>query len=666
MTTAPPAPQLLRFSAGNHVEEATWLGFDLDHALARYRVGPLVEHIFECLRSAIIDEAKAFPVEALEGPYDPSLIRKGVIADFHTGDLVFLTEDGKVSTAWHGNKCLSEEEIVAKYGSGEWPGTPILRKQGKHDSFFNLLTYFDLPCVPIFSRLVDWVDSREGASSSSPASLVLEPGQSYDAVSIPTRYGHVKNTIIDAFNYIFDNQYAWDRAFFKPIRENPHLFLYKRRRLAKRLVHCREKLGKRVLLVTNSHIHFGVFTLNYCFGSDWRKCFDLVCFNGLKPAFFTKHTIPFRQVEWASGEDGQALDSVSLPVFPTSSPSAFASPAFVCQGCAFPVQLLADALLHAAAASDLNADAEAVIRFTHVRAGEWKQGGPAATSSHGGSCKATTTPVVGSELLSVTIQRRGLGGAVIATDSETRVNEASSPSASASVAALPPQTLSLTDALQTPFSPNSVPASATPGTTSPALSTDLYWHRETGHAGSGAAEGRKARFLYFGDHLHGDVVAAATAALSPDELKHHRSHLAALDGSRGWPAVAVAEEMEVSSPGAAALAKIAANGGGFEALARLPAHLLTAEEDNEEREEEAKMLADHPAFQKLGAGIGSFFVCCKPSCPRSTSAGGGDPVCGPHCGKRSWFCALMEKHSVLAVNDIEPALEALLPSGLVE
>lgn len=214
-----------------------WLGFDLDHALCRYRVPALMELIYNCLVAALI-ELHAYPAEALAQPWDICKLQKGVIADFHTGDLLKLDAEGRIVRAFHGTRRLSAAEVASMYGPGAWPGFSLVKQRKRHRSFFDLLTYFDSPCQQVIQQLVDLVDAQAaatlaagasaaaapaagaaGGSASVPAASAHQPPAplvpsglttSYDEIAIEPRYRRIRDDLIDVFTHIFDNIAAWD------------------------------------------------------------------------------------------------------------------------------------------------------------------------------------------------------------------------------------------------------------------------------------------------------------------------------------------------------------------------------------------------------------------------------------------------------------------------
>lgn len=133
-----------------------------------------------------------------------------------------------------------------------------------------------------------------------------------------------------------------------------------------------------------------------------------------------------------------------------------------------------------------------------------------------------------------------------------------------------------------------------------AVEADVLLWEQLGRHG---ARGEGAEVIYFGDHIHGDVVPAVQ------------------DGK--WSAVSIVEELEVCVPVPSAL-----RAGGAVVDVHTPAPA-----DNFD--------AAYPATCIWG----NFFEGA------------------PGSGKRSYCCALLSRFSVLALSDLESALGALLPAS---
>lgn len=444
-----------------------WLGFDLDHAVARYHVQPLLRLIYAAVAKAMV-EICGYPTSVFtrrvrnpaagcsnspsaaagepgwvtdwcnDGFYDASFMQKGLIFDFRTGDLIKLDVDGRIVAGWHGHRALTEAELDAKYGTAAAPATTapaagttpatavpgddaavcssnriwcdfhLLKDQKKHPDAFVLMTYFDMPAQLTLCQCVAAVDdgtlahfeatahsdkaltspsspwqasstpdpagSTPSASAASTQATAALPGHQPDpatATSSTSPYKRLMTDHIAAFNHIFDNVSAFPSGrggFFQSLKDSPTTYLHERPRLAAWLRSLRSTGSHHTFLATNSHLEFATFALEFCLGPDWRSCFDVLIFNSLKPAFFSR-TAPFHRPDGDRRSDGEisghlhmklkllqgfgrdgtvhapsSFSSSSTPLVPTSTSELLHVPEHeYCQGNAAAIQALADA-----------------------------------------------------------------------------------------------------------------------------------------------------------------------------------------------------------------------------------------------------------------------------------------------------------------------------------
>lgn len=661
MPPASFAPRMLALSstAAADVGSADWLGFDLDHAVARYRLPALTKLVHECLVAALV-ELGHFPPSAFTAGWDAHCMQRGLILDFHTGCSLVLAEDGSIGQAWRGQRKLAADEIAALYAFGGpseaaaaptsargtvWPGMRILRSQGRHDSFFVLLAHFEVPAVCAFQQLVEWVDSqaqRAPASSSAGSSgataaadaashaallaaetaegdalrSALAAGQGYDEIALPPRYAAVRAGLFAAFNHIFDNvegMRSGRGGFFSALKANPSAYVFPRPRLAAALIRWRRQLRRRSLLVTNSHVEFAQLILAASLGPRWRDCFDLVVFNGSKPAFFVKHGTPFYSIDPVTQTEGAVLQRLTLPLLPSTpavagaADGAAAAPApapavLAMQGNAYTVQAMGDVLV------TLEYVRDSLLREREAGSGSvaGDSGSPLDVGPLPVAVTAVFSPAGELQLLEVETTS-GVGGAARAEGPAGAESALAGPSAAGSAHVASSQAAAGAAAPQLLDVTGGFPA-ATPGLPSrrpPLLRNASAFAADSASSSSPpsplASAPSRARFVYIGDHIHGDVVAAATARLprraaplawrgagaascasrsvsekmltdsaataaaaAPAPLASADSASGGAGGAgflSGWQAVAVLEELEASLPGAHALGRIGAAGG---------------------------------------------------------------------------------------------------------
>jgi hypothetical protein len=267
-----------------------WLAFDLDHALLRYRVPALMEHIYHCLVGALT--AAGQPAAAFAAGWaGPRCVAKGLVVDWHTGDVLKLDAAGFVAAAVHGASRRAPASVAAVYGGAPWPGFAALAAHRRSPAFHYFQTYFDMPAILLAQQLVAW---RGDEAAPAPAPAAAE----YEAGAAPAHYAREYAALLAAFSAVFDNEAAWDGPFFAALRQRPADFVWPRPALRASLARMRGG-GRRVALVTNSHIFYACAMLEAALGADWRDVFDVVIFNAQKPAFFSRALPAFRACDWA-------------------------------------------------------------------------------------------------------------------------------------------------------------------------------------------------------------------------------------------------------------------------------------------------------------------------------------------------------------------------------
>jgi hypothetical protein len=101
MTT--PGACVALYPGARALHEIDWIGLDLDHALARYNVEPLMALSHAAFATYLVERCGRPPsLAAPQTGLQRELCAKGVIADFVTGDLIKLRADGRVEAAVHG------------------------------------------------------------------------------------------------------------------------------------------------------------------------------------------------------------------------------------------------------------------------------------------------------------------------------------------------------------------------------------------------------------------------------------------------------------------------------------------------------------------------------------------------------------------------------------
>lgn len=509
--------------------------------------------------------------------WQPSFVSKGLVFDFDTGDLLKLAADGRIVGGMHGLTRLSLERIAETYGgltgAARWTDWKfeLLRTQARHESFFVLITYFDIPCQLSLCQGVAWVD--EGRVPDPPSPPLVHGGEAAvflahcanphepparDASRPPPRYSSLWADHNACFNHMFDNVCGMETGrggFFPALRASPGRYLAPRPHLAAWFKATRAR-GVRVFLVTNSHVRYARFTLGATLGAEWRDCFDLTLYNALKPAWFTK-LMPWRAVD-EEGLKGTPVTppDAACPVGegePMTRIVISLTPAHLTQGeggvrhddGALPPALpCAEAFQGSGAALQVLADADVTVRRAgggcvspsaltlHVESSGHVQGCTLRRARAGGGkgCGGEEEEEAAVHVLRKDAAAAAAHGAV--RDAPHPAPVPPSPSSSP----LAPVTAGLTDALEDV-------ADADTGSAIDDAGTRAEEEEEGRAPGLGSPSPGsvsipsppRARVLYVGDHLHGDVVAASSG---------HGRHGHAHGHGPGWDAVAVVEEGE--------------------------------------------------------------------------------------------------------------------------
>lgn len=248
------------------------IGFDLDNTICEYRIGPMVQMIYDVLVNYLINNC-SYSEKHLRQPIDFDFMQKGLILDAEQGNILKINGSGQILRAAHGTKFMSDEEIVSVYGpSKTWSVTNIFIKDFMDtwngplsEKIRPLLDYFDIPVSLIFGRCVDDIDD------------VCRP-QAYNI------WPDVLKGLI--YMYSRENFSANTGEYFPHLKSTPSLYYNKCPDYV--LDWLKElKKTKKVFLISGSHIDYANFTATQSMGANWKELFDIVIFYARKPGFFT-------------------------------------------------------------------------------------------------------------------------------------------------------------------------------------------------------------------------------------------------------------------------------------------------------------------------------------------------------------------------------------------
>ncbi|KAK9890456.1 hypothetical protein WA026_010542 [Henosepilachna vigintioctopunctata] len=259
-------PGLFRFS------DYDCIGFDLDNTLARYKIRPLVDMEYELIVQFLVK--KGYSGKHLTKPINYDFLLRGLILDLNKGNILKLSEDGKIISACHGTRLMTKDELEKYYPNSHWEPTDVFTKDplqtwnGPYsEKMRSILDYYDTVVSLIFARLVDTLDEDNKG-----------PLPNY------TIYSDIYDCFVEMFSS--DNFQSDKSTFYAEIKSNPEKYYYKCSKKLLSWLKSLRKQGKLLYLLTNSHVDFASFTASCCIGSNWQEYFDIVITHAKKPGFF--------------------------------------------------------------------------------------------------------------------------------------------------------------------------------------------------------------------------------------------------------------------------------------------------------------------------------------------------------------------------------------------
>lgn len=271
------------------------LGFDLDHTLARYKLGAVSRLIFDGLVRFLVEHSpeRYGGDGGISGAvYELRHGGRGLVFDRVRGNLLKLCAGRLVHLAFHGSRRLAEEEVARLY-----PGPVSLDNACQtSEEYWPLLSFFEMPAAQLMPMLVEHLDARfKPADDAARAAL----------------YRQLFEDLLCGFDHNFSE---FGRGYYFPCFAEPdddlehHIGRYVRRRPELRawLESVRDS-GVRVFMVTNSRLDYATVLLNYIFGDDWRDLFCLSVVNGGKGrGFFRDPKRPLHRTDAETGADAPA------------------------------------------------------------------------------------------------------------------------------------------------------------------------------------------------------------------------------------------------------------------------------------------------------------------------------------------------------------------------
>ena len=252
------------------------IGFDMDYTLALYHQDKLEKLSIRLTLQKMI-EARGYPADILDLPYDPAWAIRGLMVDKKRGNVFKMDRHSYVGRGYHGFHQLEREERRDLYRVERmYFGTP---------GYAWIDTLFGLPEAVMFLSLVDFFDKQRGG-----------PADDY-------------TKLFDDIRWAIDQAHA-DDTLKTVIKGDLPGFIQKDPGLAETL-HKLRSSGKKLFLLTNSLFDYTDAVMKFLLDGErraypsWRNYFDVVIVGGAKPAFFNERR-PFLQIDPATALPGAA------------------------------------------------------------------------------------------------------------------------------------------------------------------------------------------------------------------------------------------------------------------------------------------------------------------------------------------------------------------------
>lgn len=255
------------------IDDYDAVGFDLDHTLARYKLGNLYKLVYDAVVAHL--KIKGYSGAQL-GSYTEGIRfwQKGLLVDKLRGNVLKLDHRRTIVQGYHGHRQLSADELNEHYGPSRtcdafncFPhirGTPT---KTDVSNFIAFSDYFTVSTEHLYVNLIDLVESH-GTHDYAKAWADMYSG----FVAMYRR---------DAFQ---DNT----GFFFPTVKERPHDIVH---RCSDNVLSWIRKLratGKKTFLLSSSNADFVEVLANESMGPNWRSYFDIVLTYARKPGFFMK------------------------------------------------------------------------------------------------------------------------------------------------------------------------------------------------------------------------------------------------------------------------------------------------------------------------------------------------------------------------------------------
>ncbi len=275
------------------IDDYDCIGFDLDHTLCRYNVGPMVRLEYDLLADFLVNK-KGYDPAIRERSFerDRDLVCKGLTLDCERGNLLRLAADGFILGACHGTRRMSDSDVEREYGRcrKRHPGPGYTQHLAEHGPqgmvdfgqlLHSFMDYFDMAAPLLCARIVDVVDEINNGGRPM-AEYFFWPD------------------VQEGLKHMFiRTNFATDRGgYFPEVKAHPEKYILRRGPRFREWLQMLRANGKYLYVITGSHFDFASHVASYALGEDWKDLFDIVIFFARKPSFFSEKR-PFWRLDGA-------------------------------------------------------------------------------------------------------------------------------------------------------------------------------------------------------------------------------------------------------------------------------------------------------------------------------------------------------------------------------
>uniref|UniRef100_A0A7S1V7I8 5'-nucleotidase n=1 Tax=Sexangularia sp. CB-2014 TaxID=1486929 RepID=A0A7S1V7I8_9EUKA len=295
----------------------SYLGFDLDHTIIRYRLDALAGLSARCILGELATNPPPAPFPKPPTSWDQvtDLIHPALISSVAIKGMTICKKSGEMwipdGAGERGGTVYRGADVV-RTSTGEPTtkrrrGSPSCQPDGDSDAvfrgvssscYFPLHTYFDTVAGQIFAACVAQCEAARAVDDCSERD-----------------YRPLADHLYRCLGAVWGD---WAGSpYFAAFREDPSRFIKRRRffaRWAKQVRSGPATTRPRLFLLTNSFPEYTALLAEYALGPDWRDCFDLIMYQGQKPYFFLNtadNQQPFFHTSVSLGSGQRAYSSAT-------------------------------------------------------------------------------------------------------------------------------------------------------------------------------------------------------------------------------------------------------------------------------------------------------------------------------------------------------------------